>query len=143
MVSGVFQSTNALTTLSKHRFSCRVHWGGNGRATNLLCFHHGGEEFWYSRHIILPSKRHYQKQAGGGNLKLCKLTWRNRIGCPAQPGLIRLAVRPSAHACRLGIERRIAQVQQIQSIILQNHESTRNVNQKFFKKKHKQEKHSK
>ena len=70
-------------------------------------------------------------------------------GCPAQPGLIRLSVCPSVHlsaclsvclsvcpsvrACRLAIERKMAQVQQIWSIILQNHESTWIVNQKFFK----------
>jgi hypothetical protein len=55
-------------------------------------------------------------------------------GYPAQPRLIRLSVRPSVrpsvclsvcpseHACRLGIERKMAQAQQIRSIILQNHE---------------------
>jgi len=36
--------------------------GGNGQAANLPCFHHGGEEFWYSRHIIFPSKL----DSGGG-----------------------------------------------------------------------------
>ena len=41
-------------------------------------------------------------------------------GYPAQPGLIRL----SLHACRLGIERKMAQAQQIRSNFLQNHEST-------------------
>ena len=86
--------------------------------------------YYFTKQATLP------KTSWGGNLKLCKLTWRNRIGYPAQPGLIRSSVRPSVHACRLGIERKIAQVQQIQSIILQNHESTRNVNQKFFKKKY-------
>ncbi len=53
-------------------------------------------------------------------------------GYPAQPGLIRrsvhlsvrLSVHPSIWACRLGIERKMAQAQQIRSIILQNHEST-------------------
>jgi hypothetical protein len=54
-ISGAFQSTNALTTSSKRRFFCRVHWGGNGRAANLPCFHHGGEEVLYSHHIILPA----------------------------------------------------------------------------------------
>ena len=59
MISGAFQSTNALTTSIKRRFSCREHWhwGGIGRFANMPCFHHGGEEFWYSRHIILPSKQ--------------------------------------------------------------------------------------
>jgi len=46
------------------------------------------------------------------------------IGYPAQPELIRLSVclsgRPSVHACRLGIQRKMAQAQQIWSII---HES--------------------
>jgi hypothetical protein len=41
---------------------------------------------------------------------------------PAQPGLIRTSVRPSVcpsvHACRLGIQWKMAQAQQIQSIIL-------------------------
>jgi hypothetical protein len=41
-------------------------------------------------------------------------------GYPAQSGLI----RPSVHACRLGIQQKMAQAQQIWSIILQNHEST-------------------
>jgi hypothetical protein len=45
-------------------------------------------------------------------------------GYPAQPGLIRLSVRPSVHTCRLGVQRKMAQAQQIRSIILQNHEST-------------------
>ena len=49
-------------------------------------------------------------------------------GYPAQPRLIRpsvrLSVRMSAHACRLGIEWKMAQAQQIRSIILQNREST-------------------
>ena len=48
-------------------------------------------------------------------------------GYPAQPGLIRLSVClsvcRSVRACRLGIERKMAQAQQIRSIILQNHES--------------------
>jgi hypothetical protein len=61
------------------------------------------------------------------------------IGYPAQPGLICPSVRPSVHpyvhARRLGIERKIAQAQKIWSIILQNHESTSIVIQKFFKKK--------
>jgi hypothetical protein len=56
------------------------------------------------------------------------LTWRNRIGYPAQPGLIRPSVRPSVclsvHTCRLGVQRKMAQAQQIRSIIRQNHEST-------------------
>ena len=39
-ISGAFQSTNALTILSKRQFSRQVHWGGNGRAANLPCFHH-------------------------------------------------------------------------------------------------------
>ena len=42
-------------------------------------------------------------------------------GYPAQPGLIRSSVRLSVHACRLGFERKMAQAQQIWSIILQNH----------------------
>jgi hypothetical protein len=41
-------------------------------------------------------------------------------GYPSQPGLI----RPSIHACRLCIQRKMAQAQQIRLIILQNHEST-------------------
>ncbi len=49
-------------------------------------------------------------------------------GYPAQPGLI----CPSVHACRLGIQQKIAQAQQIWSNFLQNHESTWIVNQKFF-----------
>ena len=39
-------------------------------------------------------------------------------GYPAQSGLIRLSVRPSVHACRLGIQRKMAQAQQIRSINL-------------------------
>ncbi len=35
-----------------------------------------------------------------------------------------LAVWPSVHACRLGIERKMVHAQQIRPIILQNHEST-------------------
>jgi hypothetical protein len=35
-----------------------------------------------------------------------------------------LSVCLSAHASKLGIQRKVAQAQQIQSIILQNHEST-------------------
>ena len=50
------------------------------------------------------------------------------VGSPAQPRLIHLSVR----ACRLGIEQKMAQTQQIRSIILQNHESTLIVNQKIF-----------
>ena len=65
-------------------------------------------------------------------------------GYPAQPGLIRPSVCLSVHACRLGIERKMAQAQQIRSIILQNHESTWIVNQKFFEIKYINErKHSK
>jgi len=41
-------------------------------------------------------------------------------GYPAQPGLI----CPSVHACRLGIERKMTQAQQIWSNFLQDHEST-------------------
>jgi len=41
-------------------------------------------------------------------------------GYPSQPILI----RPSVNACRLGIERKMAQAQQIRSYFLQNHEST-------------------
>ena len=52
------------------------------------------------------------------------LTWSNQIGYPAQPRLIRLSVCLSVHACRLGIERKMAQAQQIRSIILQNHGAT-------------------
>ena len=56
-------------------------------------------------------------------------------GYPAQPGLMCLSVRLSVHACRLGVQRKMAQAQQIRSIILQNHESTMwIVNQKFFEK---------
>ena len=48
-------------------------------------------------------------------------------GYPAQPGLIRPSVCPSVcpsvRACRLGIEQKMAQAQQIRSIILQNNES--------------------
>ena len=36
---------------------------------------------------------------------------------------VRPSVRLSVRACRLGIERKMAQAQQIRSIILQNHES--------------------
>ena len=45
-----------------------------------------------------------------------------RVGYPAQPGLIRPSVCPSVHAYRLGIERKMAQAQQIRSIIV-NRES--------------------
>jgi hypothetical protein len=55
-------------------------------------------------------------------------TWRNRIGYPAQPGLIRLSVHLfvclSVHACRLGVQQKMVQAQQIWSIILQNNEFT-------------------
>jgi hypothetical protein len=65
-----------------------------------------------------------------------KLTWRNlpsptRINSSVRPS-VRLSVRPSVrlsvHACRLGIERKMAQAQQFRSIILQNHESSWIVN---------------
>ena len=46
-------------------------------------------------------------------------------GYPAQPGLIRPSVRLSIRTgLLLGIEQKMAQAQQIWSIILQNHEST-------------------
>ena len=44
-ISGAFQSINAQTTHYRSRFSWYIHWGGNGRAANLPCFHHDGEEF--------------------------------------------------------------------------------------------------
>ncbi len=69
------------------------------------------------------------------------------VGYPAPPRLIRLWVRlfvMSVHACRLGIERKIAQAQQIRSIILQNREPMWIMNQKFFEIKYINErKHSK
>jgi hypothetical protein len=40
------------------------------------------------------------------------------IGYPAQPGLIHPSVCLSIHACRLGIWQKMAQAQQIRSIIL-------------------------
>jgi len=40
------------------------------------------------------------------------------------PGFVCLSVCLSVHTCRLGIERKMAQAQQIRSNILQNHEST-------------------
>ena len=55
------------------------------------------------------------------------------VGYPAPPRLIRPSVRPWVHACRLVIQRKIAQAQQIRSNFLQNHESTWIVNQIFFK----------
>ena len=53
----------------------------------------------------------------------------------AQPGLIRPSYYLSVHASRLGIQQKMAQAQQIWSIILWNHESTWIVNQKFFETK--------
>ena len=54
------------------------------------------------------------------------LTWRN-CRLPSPPQIISsmsLSVCESVHACRLGIEQKMAQAQQIQSNFLQNHEST-------------------
>ena len=53
MMFCALQSTKALTTSSKRWFSCRE---AMVRPPFLPCFRHGGEEFWYSRHIILNSK---------------------------------------------------------------------------------------
>ena len=65
-------------------------------------------------------------------------------GYPAQPGLIHPSVCPSVRASRLGIERKMAQAQQIRSIILQNHESMWIINKRFFEIKYINEsKHSK
>ena len=73
-------------------------------------------------------------------------TWRNHR-LPSPPPInssVRLSVRPSVHACRLGIQRKIAQAQQIRSNFLENHESTSIVNLKFFEIKYINErKHSK
>ena len=44
-----------------------------------------------------------------------------------------LSVHLSVRACRLGVERKMAQAQQIRSDFLQNHESTWILNQKFIK----------
>ena len=62
------------------------------------------------------------------------LTWRNRrLPSPTRINLsVCSSVRLSVRACRLGIEHKMAQAQQIWSTILQNHESTWIVNQKFF-----------
>ena len=74
------------------------------------------------------------------------LTWRNRrLPSPTRINLsVCSSVRLSVRACRLGIEHKMAQAQQIWSTILQNHESTWIVNQKFFEIKYINEsKHSK
>jgi hypothetical protein len=47
-----------------------------------------------------------------------KFTWRNRNLLPSQPRLICQSVSVSVRACRLGIQRKMAQAQQIWSIIL-------------------------
>jgi len=87
---------------------------------------------------ILPCILPYQ------TVEIMGFNMEERIGYPAQPGLICLSVCPSVclsvrpsvcpsvrpsvclsvHACRFDIERKMAQAQQNQSIILQNHEST-------------------
>jgi len=55
----------------------------------------------------------------GGQFFMFVFTWRNR----RLPSSTRInsSVCPSVHACRLGIERKMAQAQQM-SIILKNHE---------------------
>jgi hypothetical protein len=46
-----------------------------------------------------------------------------RINSSVRPSVC-LSVCLSVHTCRLGVQRKMAQAQQIRSIILQNHEST-------------------
>ncbi len=52
-ISDAFQSTNALTALYRHWFSCQTHWGGNEWVTNLTYFCHGEDECLHSRYLTM------------------------------------------------------------------------------------------
>ena len=121
--------------------------------------------FWYKTRSYLLLQNSHCGEARGckWNYNNCGIL-QIMIGYRAQPRLIRLSVclsvclfvRPSVHssvcpsvhpsvrpsiclsvrACRLGIERKMAQAQQIRSIILQNHEYTWIVNQELFQIKY-------
>jgi hypothetical protein len=64
----------------------------------------------------------------GGIKLVTQLNLDNSSVCPSVRPSVRPSVHPSVrrsvHTCRLGIQRKMAQAQQIRSIILQNHEST-------------------
>ena len=68
--------------------------------------------------LSISTKRRY----GGKPPRVFLASSSDRL--PEEDRLIRPPVCPSLHTWRLGIEREMAQAQQIWSIILQNHEST-------------------
>jgi hypothetical protein len=83
-----FQSTNALTTSSKRRFFCRVHWGGNGRAANLPCFHHGlGKSFGIPAILFYQASDANKTQRGGDLLTYIR-DLQYRVKSPPPPASI-------------------------------------------------------
>jgi hypothetical protein len=71
--------------------------------------------------LSISTKRRY----GGKPPRVFLASSSDRLpALPEEDRLIRPPVCPSPHTCRLGIEREMAQAQQIRSILLQNHEST-------------------
>jgi len=108
----------------------KIRHGGGSRTCGSVSAIFGGSSVLC---VFRSKKNHIYSYSGLSieiNLQIAGLPGGTE-GYPAQPELIRpfvhlsvrLSVCPSIRDCRLCIERKMAQAQQIRSIILQNHES--------------------